>query len=144
MFSCYNELILVIPLMYMLRTELLLFSKIFCFCLVIVYWTATKVSGCNRTTVSESNGFQQAELTLYKWLILCTSRLSRMDELKKKKKKTEGWWAIYEAVVQTNTTKATTFGLSVFTGRWKIIFTLNLQQNRKNAPDNAPEMFANC
>ena len=31
MFSCYNELILVIPLTYMLRTELLLFSKIFFF-----------------------------------------------------------------------------------------------------------------
>ena len=39
--------------------------------------------------------------------------------------------AINEAVVQTNTKKATNFGLSVFTGRWKIIFRLNLQQNRK-------------
>ena len=36
--------------------------------------------------------------------------------------------AINEAVEQTNTTKATNFGLSVFTGRWKIIFRLNLQQ----------------
>ena len=37
MFSCYNELILVIPLMYMLTTELPLFSKIVVFSLVIVY-----------------------------------------------------------------------------------------------------------
>ena len=47
-------------------------------------------------------------------------------------------WAINEAVVQTNTTKGTTFGLSVFTGRWKIIFMRNLQRNRKNALYNAP------
>ena len=44
-------------------------------------------------------------------------------------------WAINEAVGQTNTKKATNFSLSVFTGRQKIIFLLNLQQNRKNALD---------
>ena len=37
-------------------------------------------------------------------------------------------WAINEAVVQTNTKKVTLFGLLVFTGRYKIIFMLNLQQ----------------
>ena len=37
-------------------------------------------------------------------------------------------------VAQANNKKATNFGLSVFTGRKKIIiFILNLQQNRKNA-----------
>ena len=39
--------------------------------------------------------------------------------------------AIIEVVAQTNTKKAKTFGLSVFTGRQKIISMLNLQQNRK-------------
>ena len=53
-------------------------------------------------------------------------------------------WAINEAVEQTNTKKATNFSLSVFTGRQKIIFLLNLQQNRKNALDKIPEMFVNC
>lgn len=66
MFSCYNEPILVIPLMYMLRTELLLFSKIFFFVLLLFIEQPREYPGCNRTTVSESNGFQQAELTLYK------------------------------------------------------------------------------
>ena len=33
---------------------------------------------------------------------------------------------INEAVVQANTKKATDFGSSVFTGRYKIIFMLNL------------------
>ena len=47
--------------------------------------------------------------------------------------------AINEGVVQTNTKKLTTFGLSVFTGGWKIISIPNLQQNRKNAPDNIPK-----
>ena len=37
---------------------------------------------------------------------------------------------INEAFVQTNTKKVTKFGLSVFTGRKKIIFRLNLHQNR--------------
>lgn len=60
MFSCYNELILVIPFMYMLRTELLLFSKIFFFSLVIFIEQPREYPGCNRTT-----------------------GLSRMDELKK-------------------------------------------------------------
>jgi len=32
----------------------------------------------------------------------------------------------------------------VFTGRKKIIFLLNLQQNRKNPLDKIPEMFLNC
>ena len=53
-------------------------------------------------------------------------------------------WAINEAVMQTNTKKATNFGLSVFTGRYKIIFVLNLPQNCKNALDKIPEMFVNC
>ena len=44
-------------------------------------------------------------------------------------------WAINGAVVQTNTKKATNFGLSVFTGRCKIIFMLN---------EKIPEMFVNC
>ena len=48
-------------------------------------------------------------------------------------------WAINELVVQTNTKKATNFGWSVFTGRQKIIFMLNLQQNRKNALDANPK-----
>ena len=39
--------------------------------------------------------------------------------------------AINEEVFQTNTKKATNFGLSVFTGRSRIIFMLNLQQHRK-------------
>ena len=49
--------------------------------------------------------------------------------------------AINEAVVQTNTKKVTNFGLSVFTGRWKIIFMLNLQPF---ALDKIPQMFVNC
>ena len=40
-----------------------------------------------------------------------------------------------EAVVQTNTKKSTIFDLPFFAGKWKIIFMLNLQQNRKNAVD---------
>ena len=52
-------------------------------------------------------------------------------------------WAINEAVMQTNTKKATNFGLSVFTGRYKIIFVLNLPQNCKNALDKISEMFVN-
>ena len=44
-------------------------------------------------------------------------------------------WAINKAVVPTNTKKATNFGLSVFSGREKIIVMLNLQQKRKNALD---------
>ena len=47
--------------------------------------------------------------------------------------------AINEAVLQTNTKKATNFGLPVFTGRQRIIFMLNLQTNRKNALDKIPE-----
>ena len=47
-------------------------------------------------------------------------------------------WGINEAVVQTNTKKATNVSLSVFTGRKKIIFLLNLQQTWK-----IPEMFVN-
>ena len=47
-------------------------------------------------------------------------------------------WVLNEAVVQTTTKKATNFGLSVLTGRY------NLQQNRKNALDEIPEMFVNC
>ena len=53
-------------------------------------------------------------------------------------------FAINEAVVQTNTSKATKFSLFLFTGGQKIIFMLNLQQNRKNALDKIPEMFVNC
>ena len=39
--------------------------------------------------------------------------------------------AINKAVVQKKTKRATTFGLSVFIARYKIIFMLNLQQHRK-------------
>ena len=39
--------------------------------------------------------------------------------------------AVNEAAAPTNTKKETKFGLSVFTGRWKKIFSLNLQQNDK-------------
>ena len=39
--------------------------------------------------------------------------------------------AVNEAAAPTNTKKETKFGLSVFTGRWKKIFLLNLQQNDK-------------
>ena len=46
---------------------------------------------------------------------------------------------IIEAVLQRNTKKATNFGLSVFTGRQRIM--LNLQTNRKNALDKIPEML---
>ena len=53
-------------------------------------------------------------------------------------------WAINEAVVQTNTKKATNFSLTVFTGRQKIVCLLNLQKKRKNALDKIPEMFVNC
>ena len=45
---------------------------------------------------------------------------------------------------KTNTKNETNFSLSVFTGKQKIIFLLNLQQNRKNALDKIPEMFVNC
>ena len=48
---------------------------------------------------------------------------------------------INEAVLQRNTKKATNFGLSVFTGRQRIIFMLNLQTNGKNALDKIPEML---
>ena len=37
-----------------------------------------------------------------------------------------------EAVAPANTKKETKFGLLVFTGRKKKIFSLNLQQNHKN------------
>ena len=47
-------------------------------------------------------------------------------------------WAIIEAVIKTNTTKATNFGLSLF------IFLLNLPQNCKSELDKIPEMFVNC
>ena len=53
-------------------------------------------------------------------------------------------WPINEAVMQTNTKKATNFALTVFTGRLKIIFMLNLKQNYKNVFDKIPEMFVNC
>ena len=53
-------------------------------------------------------------------------------------------FAINEAVVQTNTSKAMKFSLFVFTVGQKIIFMLNLQQNRKNALDNIPGIFVNC
>ena len=46
---------------------------------------------------------------------------------------------INEAVLQRNTKKATNFGLSVFTGRQRIM--LNLQANCKNALDKIPEML---
>ena len=39
--------------------------------------------------------------------------------------------AVNEAAAPTNTKKETKFGLSVFTGRKKKIFLLNLQQNHK-------------
>ena len=39
--------------------------------------------------------------------------------------------AVTEVAVPKNTKKETKFGLSLFTGRWKKIFSLNLQQNRK-------------
>ena len=47
--------------------------------------------------------------------------------------------AIIEVVAQTNTKKAKTFGLSVFTGRQKIISMLNLQQNRKMHLTKSPK-----
>ena len=49
--------------------------------------------------------------------------------------------AINEAVLQRNTKKATNFDLSVFTGRQRIIFMLNLQTNCINALDKIPEML---
>ena len=48
-----------------------------------------------------------------------------------------------EAFIQTNTKKVMNFDLSVITGRLKIIVTLNLQQNFKNAPDKIRKMFVN-
>ena len=39
--------------------------------------------------------------------------------------------AVHEAAAPTNTKEETKFGLSVFTGRKKKIFSLNLQQNHK-------------
>ena len=52
---------------------------------------------------------------------------------------------INKTVVQKNTKKATNFGLSVFTGKLKIIFMLNLQQNRKMHLTKSPvRMFINC
>ena len=50
-------------------------------------------------------------------------------------------FVINEAVLQTNTQKTMNFGLSVFTGRQRIIFMLNLQINRKNVLDKIPEML---
>ena len=49
--------------------------------------------------------------------------------------------AINKAVVQTNTKKATKIGFSVFTGRWKIIFMLRLQQNHKKRLTKSPKCF---
>ena len=49
-----------------------------------------------------------------------------------------------EAFVQTNTKKATNFGLLLFTGMYKTVFVLNLQQNGKNVLDKISEMFVNC
>ena len=71
------------------------------------------------------------------WLVPVTRNIKMLAATFKTFSEDETW-AINEAVVQTNTTKATTFGLSVFTGRWKIIFMLNLQRNRKNSLYNAP------
>ena len=51
--------------------------------------------------------------------------------------------AINEAFIQTNTKKVMNFDLSVITGRLKIIVTLNLQQNCKNALDKIRKMFVN-
>ena len=48
-----------------------------------------------------------------------------------------------KAFIQTNTKKVMNFDLSVITGRLKIIVTLNLQQNCKNALDKIPKMFVN-
>ena len=39
--------------------------------------------------------------------------------------------AVNEAAASANTKKETKFGMSVFTGRWKKIFLLKLQQNHK-------------
>ena len=47
--------------------------------------------------------------------------------------------AINEVAVPENTKKATNFGLLVFTGRWKIIFSLNLLQNYKNGLTSSPK-----
>ena len=49
-----------------------------------------------------------------------------------------------DVAIQTNTKKATNFGLLLFTGRQKIILMLNLQQNRKNALGKMLEIFVNC
>ena len=56
----------------------------------------------------------------------------------------DGISGINEAVVQRNTRKATNFGLSLFTGRYKLIFMPNLQQKSLKSLDNFPEMFVNC
>ena len=45
---------------------------------------------------------------------------------------------------KTNTKKATNSGCSAFSSSYKIIFMLNLQQNRKNTLDKIPEMFVYC
>ena len=47
--------------------------------------------------------------------------------------------AINEVVVQRNTKKATNCGLSVSTGRRKIILMLNLQQNREMHLTKSPK-----
>ena len=48
--------------------------------------------------------------------------------------------AINEGVVQTNTKKATDFGLSVFTGSpVEIIFMLDLRQNREMHVTKSPK-----
>ena len=52
-------------------------------------------------------------------------------------------WAINEAVEQTNTKKATNFSLSVFTGRQKIIFLLNLQQKKHYENVHVPTLLYN-
>ena len=62
--------------------------------------------------------------------VLIGSRNSERPDARQRLVQEDEICAINEAVVQTNTNKATNFGLSVFTDRQKIIFMLNLQQKQ--------------
>ena len=52
-------------------------------------------------------------------------------------------WAIYEAVVQTNTKKVTNFGCQCLLVGRKLNCHANFQQKCKNTLDKIPKMFAN-
>ena len=121
--------------------------------LSIVTYSAKNIN-CISAVINSSSIYQISEWQFsrvligsrnsqYHWLFIVFRPASRWRLVSKP------FWedeilAINEAVIQTNTKKATNFGLSVFTGRYKIIFMLKLQQNHKTALDKILELFVNC